>query len=129
MSVNASRMDEEQKEVLKKETLLRLYKYLFAYKKQIVIVLGIMAVTIAISISAPLLMEYAINVCVANGDVRGLLELGAGAMVLFVIFLAGTKARMYIMADVSNQVLVTIREELYVHIQSLSFHFFDSRPT
>lgn len=129
MSVNASRMDEEQKEVLKKETLLRLYQYLFAYKKQIVIVLGIMAVTIAISISAPLLMEYAINVCVANGDVRGLLELGAGAMVLFVIFLAGTKARMYIMADVSNKVLVTIREELYVHIQGLSFHFFDSRPT
>ena len=62
MSVNSSRMDEEQKEVLKKETLLRLYKYLFAYKKEIVIVLGIMAVTIAISLSAPLLMEYAINV-------------------------------------------------------------------
>ena len=33
------------------------------------------------------------------------------------------------MADVSNRVLVTIREELYEHIQTLSFHFFDSRPT
>lgn len=129
MSVNSSRMDEEQKEVLKKETLLRLYKYLFAYKKEIVIVLGIMAVTIAISLSAPLLMEYAINVCVAGGDVAGLLKLGAGAMVLFVIFLIGTRARMYMMADVSNRVLVTIREELYEHIQTLSFHFFDSRPT
>lgn len=129
MSVNSSRMDEEQKEVLKKETLLRLYKYLFAYKKEIVIVLGIMAVTIAISLSAPLLMEYAINVCVAGGDVPGLLKLGAGAMVLFVIFLIGTRARMYMMADVSNRVLVTIREELYEHIQTLSFHFFDSRPT
>lgn len=129
MSVNSSRMDEEQKEVLKKETLLRLYKYLFAYKKEIVIVLGIMAVTIAISLSAPLLMEYAINVCVASGDVPVLLKLGAGAMVLFVIFLVGTRARMYMMADVSNRVLVTIREELYEHIQTLSFHFFDSRPT
>lgn len=129
MSVNSSRMDEEQKEVLKKETLLRLYKYLFAYKKEIVIVLGIMAVTIAISLSAPLLMEYAINVCVAGGDVPGLLKLGAGALALFVIFLIGTRARMYMMADVSNRVLVTIREELYEHIQTLSFHFFDSRPT
>lgn len=36
---------------------------------------------------------------------------------------------MYIMSKVSNQVLVNIREELYDHIQTLSFHFFDSRPT
>ena len=36
---------------------------------------------------------------------------------------------MRIMADITNQVLMTIRSELYRHIQSLSFHFFDSRPT
>ena len=44
-------------------------------------------------------------------------------------FLAGTKIRMYIMSDVSNQVLLNIRDELYRHIQTLSFGFFDSRPT
>lgn len=33
------------------------------------------------------------------------------------------------MAKLSNQVLMTIRQELYAHIQTLSFHFFDSRPT
>ena len=33
------------------------------------------------------------------------------------------------MAKVSNEVLLTIREELYTHIQTLSFQFFDSRPT
>lgn len=129
MSVNTSRVDEEQKEVLKKDTLIRLYRYLLVFKKQIAIVLLIMAGTIAISMSTPLMMEYAINVCVANGDVKGLLKLGALAVVLFVLFLAGTKVRMYIMSDVSNQVLLNIREELYRHIQTLSFGFFDSRPT
>lgn len=129
MSVNSSRIDEEQKEVLKKDTLLRLYKYLLAFKKQVTVVLFIMAGTIAISMSAPLMMEYAINVSVANGDIQGLLKLGAVALALFVLYLTGTRARMYIMADVSNKVLVTIREELYEHIQTLSFHFFDSRPT
>ncbi len=29
----------------------------------------------------------------------------------------------------SNRVLVTIRQQLYEHIQTLSFHFFDTRPT
>jgi ATP-binding cassette subfamily B protein len=36
---------------------------------------------------------------------------------------------MLLMADVTNRVLLSIRQELYTHIQSLSFHFFDSRPT
>lgn len=129
MSVNTSRIDEEQKEVLKKDTLIRLFKYLLIYKKQISAVLLIMAGTIAISMATPIMIEYAINVCVASGDVKGLLELGALAVVMFLFFLAGTKIRMYIMSDVSNQVLLNIRDELYRHIQTLSFGFFDSRPT
>jgi ATP-binding cassette subfamily B protein len=129
MAVNSSRIDEEQKAVLKKDTMLRMFKYLLDYKKQITIVLFIMAGTIAISMMAPLIMEYAINVCVAQKDMKGLLRLGAGALILFLLFLAGTKIRMRLMAEVSNKVLLTIREELYQHIQSLGFGFFDSRPT
>ena len=36
---------------------------------------------------------------------------------------------MIVMEDVTNQILLTIRQQLYEHIQTLSFHFFDSRPT
>ena len=129
MSVNTSRVDEEQKEVLKKDTIIRLFRYLLIYKKQIAAVLLIMAGTIAVSMATPIMMEYAINVCVATGDVNGLLRLGALAVVMFLFFLAGTKVRMYIMSDVSNKVLLNIRDELYQHIQTLSFGFFDSRPT
>lgn len=129
MSVNTSRIDEEQKEVLKKDTIIRLFRYLLAYKKKIVLVLFIMGGTITISMLAPLLMEYAVNVCVAQKDINGLLYVGIGAIGLFLMFLVGTKARMRIMAEVSNRVLLNIREELYQHIQSLGFGFFDSRPT
>lgn len=129
MSVNTSRIDEEQKEVLKKDTIIRLFRYLLAYKKKIVLVLFIMGGTITISMLAPLLMEYAVNVCVAQKDINGLLNVGIGAIGLFLLFLVGTKIRMRIMAEVSNRVLLNIREELYQHIQSLGFGFFDSRPT
>ncbi|MDW2798342.1 ABC transporter ATP-binding protein [Clostridium boliviensis] len=129
MSVNSSRVDEEQKEVLKKDTILRLFRYLLAFKKKIVVVLFIMAGTITISMLAPLIMEYAVNVCVAQKDIKGLLHIGVFALVLFALFLMGTKVRMHLMAEVSNRVLLNIREELYRHIQSLGFGFFDSRPT
>jgi ATP-binding cassette subfamily B multidrug efflux pump len=35
MAVNSSRIDEDQKEVLKKDTLLRLYRYLLDFKKRL----------------------------------------------------------------------------------------------
>ena len=129
MAVNAIRMDEEQKEVSKKETIFRLFGYLLAYQRELVLVLLIMAGTIAISMITPLLMERAVNVHVANKDVTGLLTIGALSLGMFFLYLAGTKARMAVMASVSNRVLVTIRQQLYEHIQTLSFHFFDTRPT
>lgn len=129
MSVNSYREDETQQEVLKKDTLLRLFKYLLNYKKTIAVVLMIMAVTLVINLITPLLIERAIDVHIANKDMKRLLLLGCVAMVLYVIFTLGTKARMYIMAKLSNEVLLTIRQELYTHIQTLSFSFFDSRPT
>ena len=129
MGVNGSRMDEEQSGMSKKETLLRLYRYLFDYKKEVALVLAIMAGTIAVSMVTPLLIERAVNVYVARGDRAGLFRLGLLAGVLFLLFLAGTKARMYIMASVVGQVLVDIRQHLYAHIQTLDLQFFDSRPT
>ena len=129
MSVNTFKEDEYQKETLKKDTLFRLYRYLFAYTKQILLVFVIMAVTITISMLNPLIIERAIDVHIANKDMRGLIYLGIGAVGLNVIYVLGVKLRMYIMAKMSNQVLLTIRNELYVHIQKLSFSFFDSRPT
>lgn len=129
MAVNTSRIDEDQKEMLKKDTMLRLYRYLLAYKKQLAIVLTIMAGTIAITMATPAILEYAVNVCIPKGEITEIVKLGGMAFFLFILFLIGTKIRMYIMSDVSNRVLLNVREELYCHIQTLSFGFFDSRPT
>ena len=55
--------------------------------------------------------------------------LGAVVLAAYLAFMLGTRVQTILMARVTNQVLLTIREELYAHIQTLSFHFFDSRPT
>lgn len=128
MAINTSRQDEEQEEVLKKSTITRLFRYMFCYKRSIVYVLLVMAATIGISLLTPLIIEYAINVEIMNKNLKGLLLAGAFAMVLNLIYVLGVKLRMRLMSRVTNQVLVDIRDELYAHIQTLSFSFFDSRP-
>jgi ATP-binding cassette subfamily B protein len=129
MSVNSIKDDEYLKSVSKKNTLLRLFKYLLAYKLPIAGVLLIMFVTVAISIINPLIIERAIDVNIKNRDFKGLLILGGFAVAINLLFVAMVKIRMYLMAKISNKVLLTIRQELYTHIQKLSFNFFDSRPT
>ncbi len=129
MAVNSFRQDEVQRDVPRRVTLMRLYRYLFDFKKEIIIVSAIMAVTVTIALLNPLIIERAINVHVAGRDVEGLIKLALSALVLNVIWLAGVKARMLIMGRVSNQIVLKIREELYTHIQTLGLAFFDSRPT
>jgi len=133
MSVNSFREDEEQKVQLKKDMVVRILRYLLDYKKQVVTVLLVMAVTIAISTINPLIIEKALNEYIPSADreagLRGLLILGAAAVVLNVIFVIAVRVRMKIMAEVSNEIVMKIRDDLYCHIQTLGFRFFDSRPT
>lgn len=130
MAVNSYREDEQLMEGTdKKKILRRLFSYLLEYKGILLAVLLCMGITVAISLTNPLLIEEAIDHYIADGDLRGLLKLGIFALVLNIIFIITVKIRMYVMSVVSNKILLTIRQELYEHIQTLSFSFFDSRPT
>lgn len=129
MAVNSFRNDEKTSTATKIETLARLFAYLFRYVAPILGVIAIMIVTVTISVINPLIIERAIDVYIKNRDFTGLIQIGIIGVVLNIIFVLLVKARMYIMALVSNKILLEIREELYVHIQTLSFQFFDSRPT
>ncbi len=129
MPINAIKDDEQTVEVAKTVTLLRLLSYLLAYKKEICLVLVIMAYCVFVSLVNPLIMEKAIDDYIRPRDFTGLYRLFGVALVLNTIMVVVIRIRMYVMARVCNHVLVTIRQELYTHIQTLDFHFFDSRPT
>lgn len=111
------------------KTLLRLFKYLLAYKKEIIFVLLIMTFCVGVSLMNPLIIESAIDDYIRKSDYPGLLRLVLFGLLLNVIMVLFIKLRMHIMNRVCNSILVTIRQELYTHIQTLDFSFFDSRPT
>lgn len=129
MAVNSYREDEHMENSDKKKIIIRLFSYLKNYKKSVIGVLLCMAVTVAIQLVNSLLIEEAIDHHIAVGDYRGLMEIGIFAVALNILFLIMVKVRMYVMSKISNDVLMVIRQELYEHIQTLSFSFFDSRPT
>lgn len=129
MSFNSYKDDEASTERSKVQTLKRLFSYLLAYRGQIVLVLLIMGYGVAVSLVNPLIIESATDDYISQGDLHGLYRLLLFALVINLFLVVTVKLRMYIMAKVCNQILLTIRQEIYTHIQKLDFAFFDSRPT
>lgn len=129
MSFNSYKDDEQSTARSKAQTLKRLLGYLFAYKWQIILVLAVMGYGVAVRLMNPLIMESAIDDYIGQNDFKGLYRLLVMALAMNLTLVATVKLRMYIMAKVCNRILLTIRQELYTHIQKLDFAFFDSRPT
>lgn len=129
MAVNSFREDEQMKNTQKKQIIMRLFSYMNKYKLAVFGVLCCMGVTVAIKLINPLLIETAIDDHVAENDMNGLMLIGLIAVIINVLYFILIKVRMYTMSVISNKILLDIRQELYEHIQKLSFKFFDSRPT
>jgi ABC transporter related len=129
LTYNSYKEDEKSIEKSKLQTLKRLFSYLLSYKWTIVFVLLLMGYCVAISLINPLIIESAIDNYIGSGNYTGLYKLLNIALVLNLLVTFAIKSRMYIMAKMCNKILLTIRQELYTHIQKLGFKFFDSRPT
>ena len=129
MAVNSFREDEKINATDAKKITVRLMSYLKDYIWQIIVVFIAMTLTIGISILNPLLIEKAVDVYVANKDMEGLMRLGLFAAAINIAFVFLVKLRMYVMSYISNKIILRIRDEVYEHIQTLSFTYFDSRPT
>ncbi len=129
MAVNSFREDEQVESKGKWKVIVRLLSYLKNHIKAVIGVLICMGITIGISLVNPLLIEHAIDEYIGKGNMKGLLYLGVFCLILNVIYILLVKVRMYVMSLISNQILLSVRQELYEHIQKLSFKFFDSRPS
>lgn len=129
MSFNSYKDDEQSTARSKVQTLKRLLGYLFVYKWQIILVLVVMGYGVAVRLANPLIIESAIDDYIGQNNFKGLYRLLVIALAINLSLVVTVKLRMYIMAKVCNRILLTIRQELYTHIQKLDFAFFDSRPT
>ncbi len=129
MSINAIKEDEWVSDKSKSETIRRLLSYLWEYKKKIIVVLFIMIYCVAVSIINPLFMEKAVDDYITPKDFKGLFILIGIAVAVNIVWILLVKLRMHMMAGITNNAVRKIREEVFEHLQTLDFKYFDSRPT
>lgn len=128
MPINNFREDENLRESLNLDIIKRLLKYLKPFGPAVVKTLLLMAVVISVELLNPYFLKVGIDKYIGRGDGKSLLLLGGVMIILNGISMICSRFRIITMGRVSNKILLTIRQELYTHIQKLSFAFFDNRP-
>jgi ATP-binding cassette subfamily B protein len=128
LPINTFNEDENLKESLNFDIIKRLLKYLKPYGLDIFKTLLFMAVVIVVELLNPYFLKLGIDKYIEVGNGRSLYIIGLVMIVLNALSMLCSKLRIVTMGRVSNKIIMTIRQQLYTHIQKLSFAFFDSRP-
>ncbi|MCR4676303.1 MAG: ABC transporter ATP-binding protein/permease [Sphaerochaetaceae bacterium] len=129
MAVNTYRKDEESFGGSKKNILLRVLRYYSAYKWKVAVIILLVLTSSFIITAIPKFAEHAIDVDVANRDVRGLIitcSISAGLSLLLWLVMV---VREHMLSRITNEIVYKIRKQAFDHLQTLSLYYFDSRPT
>lgn len=121
--------DEVLERPFNKAQFIRLLKYMAPYKKNVFIALILMTIATLSSLGSTLLLSRAVDALdnAQDGAMTTLLCDVVGMVVLAAIGALCTRHRIRLMDTAGRKALATLREDLFKHIQGLSFSFFDSR--
>lgn len=120
--------DEMLEQEFDSEQLKKLVGYLSKYIKQMAIALGVILVSASANLITPLLMMYVIDDFIPEKNVKGLLISALIFVVIIVISSVCMKYRIRYMSVIGQSIIKDIRSDLFNHIQTLPFTFYDSRP-
>jgi len=109
-------------------TLRRLGSYFLPYRATLITVSVTVVLYTVLGLLGPYLMGVAIDRYVAARDVSGLARTG---VLMLVTYLSSNVFQLignWLMANVSQQALASLRRRLFEHLQSLPIAFFDRQP-
>ena len=121
--------DEASSKVTKGETIKRILKYCAQYRGKVVVISIIAVISAALKTVIPLFTEKAVDVDIANRDIKGLVITVSTAVACAVLWGILAVLRDSMTARISNDVVYRARTEAYSNILSLPLGFFDSRPS
>ena len=104
----------------------RLLAYLRPYGKRMALAVALVLVSSALTLSAPYLIKIAIDQPIARGDAVELTQIALLLTGVLAGAYAATAALQYLLSWVGQQVLATLRAQLFRHLQALPLGYQDT---
>ena len=128
MARNKYDVDEELQDGFNLSHLKRLIKYMKPYKNKIIISIALMLISSFVSLLGPYLIKIALDDIIPSGNLANLVILSLIYAISLILVSAFMKQRIITMGKVGQDILVDMRKDLFVNLQSLPFSYYDSRP-
>ena len=125
---NTFREDEELEEQINLHDILRIGVYLKPYMARVARILAVVVMMSCIAVVVPYLTKIMIDSAIPAKNLTLLGGLAALLAVLIVIYELGLRYRTVEITRVGQLMLKDMRRDIFTHIQTLPFSYFDSRP-
>ncbi|MCM3700255.1 ABC transporter ATP-binding protein [Paenibacillus macerans] len=102
--------------------------YIKRQKKPMLAAFALSALSAAIGLSAPLIMQHVVDVTIPEKAVLPLLGWSALMLATIVVSVILATIRSRIMTVVGQDIIFDIRTDLFKHLQELPFKYYDDRP-
>lgn len=102
--------------------------YIKRQKKPMLVAFALSALSAAIGLSAPLIMQHVVDVTIPEKAVLPLVGWSALMLATIVVSVILATIRSRMMTVVGQDIIFDIRTDLFKHLQELPFKYYDDRP-
>ncbi|MFW3652582.1 ABC transporter ATP-binding protein [Vagococcus fluvialis] len=125
---NTFRTDEELTKSFSLSDFKRLGTYIKPYKKQVTVILIIIILSNMIAMLGPYFMKITLDNYIPNQEKTKILQLGVIYLLSLILISWSMKYRILKITELGQKILKDMRSDIFIHIQKLSFSYYDSRP-
>lgn len=128
MARNRFDVDEELETPFNLKNLKNCMVYVGKYKFQMIFALVLSALGSVVGLTGPMLMQKAVDTAIPNKDMRLLIQLSMLLIATILVNIGFNAVRTVIIAKVGQSIIHDIRKDLFDHLQTLPFSYYDNRP-
>jgi len=120
-------MEEENILLNPKDTMKKLWEYIFFYKKKLFLVIALTIISTILSVLTPYLLSYILDY-VLGKKFFSVLKYTLLLLSFYMITVIISRITSVVMLKISEEVLSNIRKDLFSSLENLSISFFDKHP-
>ncbi|MEK5034673.1 ABC transporter ATP-binding protein [Paenibacillus sp. FSL R7-0302] len=128
MARNKFDVDENLESPFNIKHFRRAMVYIRRKKKPMLVAFALSALSAAIALSAPLIMQHVVDVTIPAKDMGALAGWSLLMLATIVVSVILATIRSRIMTSVGQDIIFDIRTDLFKHLQDLPFKYYDDRP-
>jgi ATP-binding cassette subfamily B protein len=108
--------------------LKRLATYIKPYRKDMIITILLMTVSSALGMLTPIILMEIMDVYIPNEDIRGIVIISILLLIIYVFISAILRMKTTITSRLGQNIIHTIRSDIFNHLQELPFSYYDDKP-